>query len=99
MLHRIAFPVVSEWYQKATGAELRLLPNEGSFYTLHQPLFRPGRALLTQDGAQRSEVDKTLVVGQTRLCTVAHIYVATESVGSGPLQTTRRTAVIWWPAE
>jgi hypothetical protein len=82
VLHGIAFPVVSEWCQKATGAELSLLPNEGSFYTLHQPLFRPGRALLTQDGVQRSEVEKNVGIGQTQLCTVAHIYVATECVGA-----------------
>ena len=35
MLHRIAFPVVSEWYQKVTANAFEVtIPNERSFYTL-----------------------------------------------------------------
>jgi hypothetical protein len=34
---RIAFPVVSEWYQKATGDASRPLYNERSFFTFTVP--------------------------------------------------------------
>jgi hypothetical protein len=37
VLHRIAFPVVSEWYQNAIGNAWRLLSNEESFYALIVP--------------------------------------------------------------